>query len=535
VSEYQPIPERFNITAAALDRHVAEGRGNRIALHFSGRAYSYAELQLSVNACGNALRHLALGPGDHYVIRSHNRPEYLIALLAGMKIGAVPIPTNSLFRIWELEHILRNSESRVVFTSSGLADAVLEVKKNCKSLHHVIVFDEAVSSDTLSFPDFLRGASTELQPADTRASDPAFAIYTSGTTGQPKGVEHAHRWLVATGDPITRLLMCLTEDDLCFSPLEISFIYALGCNFLFPLYAGAAVAMMPGRFDPERTLAAIDSLKPTIFIAVPTIFRRLLALGDTLRKYDLSSLRMAMSSGEPLPIDTLRQAKERLGIEIYDCLGQTEIHIFMKPEPQRKLGSLGKPLPGHVVAILNEQGQEVAVGEIGHLVIRSDDPGLCLGYRGMGETWGQCHRDGWYYTKDLAYRDEDGFYWYVSRSDDLIKSRAYLISPREVESAIMEHPAVLEAGVIGTPDEQIGQRVTAFVSLKPGHHSNSNLSEEIIRLVRDKIAYFKAPKEIIFVESLPRTATGKLIRHELRARVAPSGLAPGNPSAVHKI
>jgi acetyl-CoA synthetase len=238
---------------------------------------------------------------------------------------------------------------------------------------------------------------------------------------------------------------------------------------------------------------------------------------------------MAMSSGEPLLIDTLRQAKERLGIDVYDCLGQTEIHIFMNPEPQHKLGSLGKPLPGHVVGILNEQGQETAVGEIGHLVIRSDDPGLCLGYRAMGETWRQCHRNGWYYTNDLAYRDEDGFYWYVSRSDDLIKSRAYLISPREVESAIMAHPAVLEAGVIGTPDEQIGQRVTAFVSLKPGHRPSSNLSDEIIGLVRDKIAYFKTPKEIFFVESLPRTATGKLIRHELRAWATQPGGALGKP------
>ncbi len=320
-----------------------------------------------------------------------------------------------------------------------------------------------------------------------------------------------------------KTLMRLTPEDICFSPLEVSFIYALGCNLLFPLYAGAAVAMMAGRFDPERTLAAIDKLKPTIFIAVPTLFRRVLALGAALEKYDLRSIRMGMSSGEPLPIDTLRQARDRLGIEIYDCLGQTEIHIFMNPDPTRKFGSLGRPLPGHVVTILSDHGLEAGIGEVGHLVIRSDDPGLCLGFPGMEEIWQQCHRGGWYYTKDLAFKDEEGFFWYVSRSDDLIKSRAYLISPREVESAIMEHPAVLEAGVIGIPDEVIGQRITAYVTLQAGHVPSADLGADIVNKVKEKIAFFKVPKEVVFVDSLPRTATGKLVREQLRARADQSG------------
>ena len=274
--------------------------------------------------------------------------------------------------------------------------------------------------------------------------------------------------------------------------------------------------MTPGRFDPEKTLAAIEKFQPTILIGVPTLFRRLIVLGEAVGRYDLRSLRMGVSSGEPLPLDTSQQVKELLGIDIYDCLGQTEIHIFMNPDPHRKPGSLGRPLPGHIVTTLTDDGREAGTGEIGHLVIRSDDLGLCLGYRGQPEIWQRTHRGGWYYTKDLAYQDEEGFFWYVSRSDDLIKSRAYLISPREVESAILEHPAVLEAEVIGVPDEVIGQRVKAFVVLRSGQHPSDTLADEIASQVRKKIAPFKVPKEIVFVEALHRTATGKLMRRELR-------------------
>lgn len=516
MSDYPQIPERLNIAAVTVDRHVDEGRGDCTALYFDDRSFTYRQLQEMINICGNALRRLGIERGDRLMIRSGNCPEYLVAFLACLKIGCIPIPTNSLFRVWELEHILKNSGAKVVFTTRELMEPILAVKDRCPSLQHIVAFDSESSAGLLTFQDMLRDSSTELEAVDTSSSDTAFIIYTSGTTGEPKGVEHAHRWIIATGDPISKVLMRLTPDDICFSPLEISFIYALGCNFLYPFYSGAAIAMITGRFDPDRTLAAMRKMRPTVLIAVPTLFRRLFALGDALEKSDLSSLRAGFSSGEPLPDDTLREARERLGIEIYDCLGQTEIHIFMNPDPKRKLGSLGRPLPGHDVTILTDDGREAGAGEIGHLVIRADDPGLCLGYRGKPEIWSQAQRDGWYYTKDLAYRDEDNFFWYVSRSDDLIKSRAYLISPREVECAVMEHPAVLEAGVIGVPDAIIGQRIRAHVILRTNHQASDVLAADITRSVREKIALFKVPKEIVFVDSLPRTATGKLMRRELR-------------------
>jgi acyl-coenzyme A synthetase/AMP-(fatty) acid ligase len=513
---FADIPSHVNIASAVLDRRVKEGSGDNRALLFGEQVFTYRELSRMVNVCGNALLRSGLARGDRLLIRSTNCPEYLTTFLAALKIGCVPIPTNSLFRTWELEHILRNSGARAAFTTTELIEPLRAMRDRPDGLNTLVTFDGAADGASESFAKFVDGASSELHAVETSGVDLAFIIYTSGTTGEPKGVEHAHRWILATGRPITQHLMRLAPGDITFSPLEISFIYALGCNFLYPFLGGAAIAMTPGRFDPERTLAAIHRLRPTVLIAVPTLFRRLLALGDALGNYDLTSLRMGMSSGEPLPDDTLRSARERLGIEIYDCLGQTEIHIFMNPDPVKKLGSLGRPLDPHVVAILNDDGREAEVNEIGHLVIRADDPGLCLGYRDRPEIWSQTQKNGWYYTKDLAYRDGDGYFWYASRSDDLIKSRAYLISPREVESALMEHRAVLEAGVIGVPDEVIGQRICAYIIPRPGHEPCDALAADIAGEVRNKIALFKIPKEFVFVDSLPRTATGKLMRRELR-------------------
>jgi acetyl-CoA synthetase len=325
---------------------------------------------------------------------------------------------------------------------------------------------------------------------------------------------------VATGDPILRVLMGLTEDDICFQPQEVSFMYSWGCAFLFPLYAGCASIVYSGRFDVDRCLATIQKHRPTAFVAVPTIYRMLLGRAGVEREYDLSSLRIGISGGEPLPADTYHEMKRRFGVEVYDSIGQTEMHLYLGERPGLpvKPGSMGKPLPGHVVTILDDSGKEVPPGTVGHLVIRNDDPGLTLGYRRMEERWQALNRDGWFYTGDLAHRDEDGYYWYVSRSDDLIKSRAYLISPKEVEEAAMEHPAVLEAGVVGVPDVEMGQRVKAYITVKAGYPPSESLAEEIIAKVKTVIAPYKAPKEIEFVDELPKTATGKILRRELRTQ-----------------
>jgi benzoate-CoA ligase family protein len=516
------IPDKLNITRTVLDRHIEEGNGDRPALFDDSGCLTFKQLYDQVNRCGNAFVQLGLEAGDYVLIRSNNCPEYAVAFLAAMKIGAVPIPTNSLFRSFELQHIINNSGVKVALTTAELSEPIVALKPDCPVLKHIILLDKEPRPGFQSFADLVKNESTSLAAADTARDDPAFSIYTSGTTGEPKGVEHAHRWILATGDPISDDLMQLKPDDICYTPLEISFIYALGCNLLFPFQRGAAIAFSSGRFDPEKTLANLARHRATIFIAVPTVFRRILALDDSvLKKYDLSSLTRCFSSGEPLPVNTYTETKRRLGVEIYDSLGQTEIHIFMNSNigMEWKPGALGKPLPGHNVSVLNDDGTEAETGDIGHLVIRADDPGLCLGYKNRPGIWQSTIKDGWYYTKDLAYRDDNGLFWYVSRSDDLIKSRAYLISPREVEAAAMEHPAVLEAAVIGAPDPVIGKKVKAFITLKEGFEPSDALSADITRQIATGIAPYKVPKEIEFVTELPKTATGKIMRRELRKTV----------------
>lgn len=298
-------------------------------------------------------------------------------------------------------------------------------------------------------------------------------------------------------------------------------MYPLGSSFFHPLLAGATVVINEGRFDPEKALATIQRHGVTVFAAVPTIYRLILAIPNLESRYRLGSLRLGMSAGEPLPADTFGQWRERLGVTIYDGLGQTEGHIFIANQLNMPIrpGSMGKPLRGYEAAVLDDSGNPQPCGTSGHLVIRNEDhPGLALGYRKEPDRWAAVNRNGWYYTQDIAYVDGDGYYWYVARSDDLIKSRAYLISPKEVESALLEHPAVLEAAVVGIPDFALSNKIKAFVTLKTGNQASDHLAGQIREYVRSVIAPYKVPQELEFLSELPKTPNGKILRRELRAR-----------------
>jgi acyl-coenzyme A synthetase/AMP-(fatty) acid ligase len=373
----------------------------------------------------------------------------------------------------------------------------------------------------LSWDPLMEQASPDFVPASTLAPELAFIMYTSGTTGEPKGVEHAHRWVLGTGDPVMREMIDLSPEDICYQPQDWSFMYPLGSSFFHPLLAGATVVINQGRFDPEKALATIERRGVTVFAAVPTIYRLLLGVPDAESRSRLRSLRLGMSAGEALPPDTFAQWRERFGVTIYDGFGQTEGHIFIGNQLKMPIrpGSMGKPLPGYEAAVLDDNGIPQPCGTPGHLAIRNEDhPGLALGYRKDSERWASINRNGWYYTQDVAYIDDGGYYWYVARSDDLIKSRAYLISPKEVESALLEHPAILEAAVVGIPDAAITNKIKAFVTLKSGYHSSDMLASQIRDYVHSVIAPYKVPQEIGFLSELPKTANGKILRRELRAR-----------------
>ncbi len=515
---YLKIPPGLNMGDWVVDRHVREGRGRNPAAHVGDRVYTYDEIRRLSNRVGNALRGLGIKRGDRVLLRLGTNLDCMLAFLGALKIGAIPSPTSSMLREQELAVILRNSEAVAAIAMPDLAAPIEAVRRESPRFAHLLLAGEA-TDPARGLRRLMEGASEELTVEPTASDDPAFMMYTSGTTGQPKGVEHGHRWIIATGDPITKVMVRLGPGDICFQPQDWSFIYPLGCNFLYPFYAGAAVVLPTGRFDPDQTCETIERYRVTVFCAVPTIYRFMLAAPEAQRSR-LASLRMGVSAGEPLPADTFREWQERFGVTIYDGIGQTESHIFLANRVGMpiKPGSMGKPLPGYEVRIADDEGKPVAVGEPGHLEIRNDHPGLTLGYYRDPERWAEVNREGWYDTKDFASVDEEGYYWYVSRSDDLIKSRAYLISPKEVESAIMEHPAVLEAGVVGVPEPLIGQKVRAYVTLKPGVAASSALAEEIKQHTRGVIAPYKAPQEVEFVSDLPKTLTGKVLRRQLREK-----------------
>jgi len=511
------IPERFNMGAWVVDRHVAEGRGGKLAAWAGGRSYTFDEIRQLSNRFGNALRALGVRRGDCVMIRLGTGLNTMVAFLGVLKIGAVALPTNRLFQEYEIEKMLANSEAVAVVSTPELIGPVAAVRERFPSLRHVILFggDGEDSAERL-----MQRASPELTAAATHRDELAVIIYTSGTTGEPKGVEYGHRWVIGTGDPITQAMAQLGAGDICFQPQDWSFNYPLGCGFLYPFLVGATIVIPEGRFDAEQAFATIERYGVTVFSAVPTIYRMMLAVPDAESRFKLDTLRIGLSAGEPLPAPTFLEWRERLGLTILDGIGQSECHIFVGNQLGKtiKPGSMGRPLPSYQVAVLDDEGRPQPRGTPGHLVFRNDHPGLTLGYHRDAERWAAVNRDGWYYTKDIASVDEEGYYWYVSRSDDLIKSRAYLISPKEVESALLDHPAVLEAGIVGIPDTVMGQKVKAYLTLRPGIEQTAGLSEELRAHARRLIAPYKVPHEIEFVAELPKTLNGKILRRELRAR-----------------
>jgi len=533
---YLEIPDELNIASYVVDRHVEEGRGARVAAWAEGRAYTFADLRTLTNRFANALAALGVGPGDHVMLRLGTSLQTLIAFLGTIKTGAIPAPTSFLFRDHEVEKILLNSDAVAAVSTPEMVGPIDAVRARTPMLRHVILAGADAPTEaappaptqapaidgkrTLSWERLMAGASDDFAPARTHRDQSAFIIYTSGTTGDPKGVQQAHRWLIGAGDPYNREMVRMSADDICYQPQDWSFMYPLGSGCLYPLMAGAGIVVPHGRFTPEAAFEAIERHRVTILAAVPTIYRMMLAQPDAERRYRLNSLRACVSAGEALPADTFNEFRRRFGVTIYDGIGQTETHIFIGNRIGMEIrpGSMGQPLRGYEAAILDDEGRERKRGEPGQLVLRNDHPGLTIGYRKAASRWAAVNRGGWYYTQDIAYVDADGYFWYVSRADDLIKSRAYLVSPKEVESALLEHPAVLEAAVVGIPDPQIGAAVKGFLALRAGYAASEALAEEIRNHVRAVIAPYKVPQRIEFMPELPKTANGKILRRALRDR-----------------
>ncbi|MFQ6011196.1 MAG: acyl-CoA synthetase [Nitrososphaerales archaeon] len=513
-----PIPDKVNMAWLAVDKWVEAGIGKKTALFFQDRTISFEQLQEMANRFGNAVIKLGLNKGDRVVFRLPNSPEYYAAVLGCMKVGVITSCTATLFGPREMVHVLNNSDAVAAVSMPSLVDTIDQVRNESQTLKHIITMG-GTSGNHLSYEDLVKEASSDLKTLETGKDDPAFIFYTSGTTGQPKGILHHHRWLIGTGDPIVKYWMQATPSDVIFCPNEISHSYPFGASFFQPLYVGAASAVYQGRVTPEGVLDTIQRHGVTILAGVPTLYRLILAIPEAEKKWDLKSVKLFMTAGETMLPPLYEDLKQRFGVEAIEGWGGSESHATTSniKGVYNKVGSIGKPFPGKHVKIFDDAGKELPPGEVGHIGIREDDPGLFVDYLKMREIWDASHRNGYFFYGDMGYMDEEGFFWYMARADDLIKSRGYNVSPKEVEDTIVELPFITEVGVVGAPDDVMGQRVKAFVVLGEGTDGSKETAQEIAEHVRARIAAYKTPKNVEFLKELPRMpGTGKIIRRELK-------------------
>ena len=513
---YRVVPEKLNIAHEVLDAPVANGAGPRAALVGDFGVVTYEALHRRVNSVAAALNDIELKRGDLVLIKMSNSPEFAVAFLAAVKLGVVPVLVNSFLTSTELAPMLEQTCPQVIFTEAGRSQAVRELRVT-GFFKHVVSLGETDAGE-ISFAALENRQARALPVADTRSEEPAFIVYTSGTTGKPKGIVHAHRWIVALGD-LNRYRLPPEENDVVMATGEWSFISALGHNLLFPLRNGVAGAILPGRATPENVLAAIEKYRVTVLHCVATVYRRLLATSDFEKKHALTSLRCAHSTGEALREATYNEWKKRVGSELYEHYGVSEYQLVVGNGVRHpvKPGSVGKLLPGVGAAILDDDLKPVAAGELGQFAISTADPGLFLGYYNDPERTAAVIRNGWYLTGDLAFQDNEGYFFVAGRRDDCFKSRGIFISPTEIENALQKHPGIVEAAVVPVPDDDIGNRIHAIVVLAGGHTPSDEFAQAIRTSLRSQVAPYKVPHTIGFADSLPKSAIGKILRGNLVA------------------
>jgi benzoate-CoA ligase family protein len=515
------ITNDYNIGYDCIDKHTDTEKKNKIALYWEDDKgntdkFTYNNMKRLTNKFGNALKDLGFKKSDRFLIRLPNIPQFQISFLGGVKIGAIPIPSSTMFRAHEIEYRVNDSGSKAVITTPKFVEEVLEIKHNCPTLEKIIIVGHAYD-EQLSYDDIMKTASSKLEIEQTKKDDMAFFCYTSGTTGSPKGAVHLHRW-VAGNDPSVLFWQQARDDDLLTHTGDLNWIFPLGNGFLYPWRHGFSTFIYDGRFDPKHWFKLLEKYKITNLASVPTAYRMFLTIENPLKKYNLTALRHCVSAGEPLNPRVIQIWKNRIGLDIYDGIGMTEIMVYLSNYEGMKIkpGSCGKPQPGRICSIVDHNGNELPSGEPGILAVKKDDPGLFREYWNKLDITKKSFKNGWFLTGDVLYQDEDGYYWFSGRDDDLIMAAGYRISPFEVESAVISHPDVLECAVVASPDEMRGVIVKAFVILLDKAKASDNLVKDIQEHTKMVAAPYKYPREIEFVDKLPKTQSGKIKRKQLR-------------------
>ncbi|MCH7655475.1 MAG: acetate--CoA ligase [Chloroflexi bacterium] len=536
----------LNIAHEAIDRHCAQGRADKPAMLWEGKdgereRYTYDDMRRQTNRFANVLAGLGVAKGERVFTFMERVPEIYFTFFGALKAGCVIGPLFSAFGPDPVRDRLENSGATVLVTQPALRKKIAAILPQLPALKHVIVVNrdgrskEPLAEGDLDFGELMAAASDELAPLSTTRDDYSVMHYTSGTTGKPKGAVHRHNSVIqqyATG----KWCLDLHPDDIYWCTADPGWVTGTSYGMIAPWTNGVTQVVYEGGFSARKWYEIVARYNVTVWYTAPTAVRMLMKSGaDLPRSFDLSSLRFVASVGEPLNPEGVVWGQEAFGLPIHDNWWQTEtgaILVANYASMDIRPGSMGKPIPGVEVGIIDAEGNELPAGENGILAVRPPWPGMFQAYWNDQERYDSRFQNGWYLTGDEASRDEDGYFWFVGRSDDVINTAGHLVGPFEVESALIEHPAVAEAGVIGKPDPIAMEVVKAFVSLKEGYEATDELRRELMRFAREKLSPAIAPREIEIIDSLPKTRSGKIMRRLLKAREL--GLPEGDTSTLEE-
>jgi 4-hydroxybenzoate-CoA ligase len=506
--------DSYNAVSWLLDRNVDEGRGGKLAYNDTVSELTYRGLQQQSCRVANMLRRLGVRREERVAMIMLDTVDFPAVFLGAIRAGIVPVPLNTLLTSDQYAYVLADCRARVLFISEALLPGVKDMVGRISDLDHVVVSGQnAHGYKKLS--DELQSESDAFATAPTHPDEPAFWLYSSGSTGMPKGVRHLHANLAATADTYAKQVLGIREGDVCLSAAKLFFAYGLGNAMTFPMSVGATTILNPERPTPATMFAIMNKYNPTIFYGVPTLFAAMLH-DETLKDQRCGTrLRICTSAGEALPESVGNAWKARFGVDILDGVGSTELlHIFLSNAPgDIKYGTSGRPVPGYKVRLVNEAGAEVGDGEIGELLV--DAPSAGEGYWNQRSKSRRTFEGHWTRTGDKYVRDAEGRYTFCGRSDDMFKVSGIWVSPFEVESALITHPAVLEAAVVPEADPEGLLKPKAFVVLR-ANADTGGLQDALKEHVKHKIGVWKYPRWIDFVDALPKTATGKIQRFKLR-------------------
>jgi len=523
--ELRAYPPRLNSTEELLDRHVANGRGDRAAILFEDQRITYAALAAQVNRLAGALRGLGIGEEDRVLLRAPSIPPALVANIAVIRLGAVIVPISPLFSRAEIAHVAADTEAVALIVAAPLLDEVERARAELATVRHTIVIGgdpvEIRAKGFIPYADLLAQAHPSVEPVRRDRLAVSVLLFTSGTTGLPKGTAHVMEEALAVPDTFGSHGWRVTPDDVIGGPAPLSVAAGYSTQAVIPFRFGAAASLLP-RFTPEAMFEQIAKHRITVLSILPTAYRKMLQVPDARARYDLASVRLCTGGGESLGAETYQAWKEAFGLEIFEGLGTTEMmYVFVSSAVTRRVkpGAIGPAVPGYELRVISEGGKDCRPGEVGLLVVKGPTGTL---YWRDPDKQRRAVRKGWCFAGDFVTMDEEGYVTFLSREDDLIKSSGYRIGPEEIERVIARHPAVADCCVIGVPDSVRGQNTRAYVVLRQAAGRREGLEQEIVDSCRDALAVYKLPREVVFVDSVPRApgpagpGTGKLLRRVLR-------------------